>query len=103
MNNTRPTDPLNDAKAQAMLRKWNEAQAPYRACDLCSRKRDGQTRDGHDAGYAVCVMQGEKTSRIAMARALGGHCGPEALHLDIPSWHAPKALPIDPHTASGFK
>lgn len=96
--NPRPTDPLNDAKAQLMLRKWNEAQAPYRACDLCSHLRLEVI-----GGAKRCQGEGKNPIPVSEARALGGHCGPEAVRLDIPSWRAPKASPFDPHTASGFK
>lgn len=66
---------------------WPEVRLTYRACDLCLR--------GHGLpGIRTCGVE-NKMLPVEQHRAKGGACGPEAKHLDLPSWQLPKTR--NPH------
>ena len=65
-------------------RAWEHTQ--HRACDLCSHGRGaGQHRQ---CAYAEPGHTVQLLLPVAQARRLGGHCGPEAEHLDLPGLRA---------------
>ncbi len=75
--------PMPAASAPAL--PWFEQRPlPYRACDLCTHR--AHTMGGPAEGCAY-VEPGHRTVRIVplhLARARGGHCGPEAERLAFP-------------------
>lgn len=55
---------------------------PYRACELCMH------RQAATAALCACpaTQQDSEPLPVALARAPGAACGPDALHLDMASW-----------------
>ena len=57
---------------------------PFRACELCEHSTKRAERLMCDS---PAVRLADRLEALDVARSSAGSCGPNARHLDMPSWH----------------